>query len=87
MKIKTIPTLGAVVKSGDVYEFARDIATRAGHTHAKGSLLNVHDATKDTPFGEISGSGTNWLCSTDFGISVWSTLESCVALGKLKKVE
>ena len=74
------------VQSGDVYEFLCNMSTRAGHTHPRGSRLYVHDRTTDPSFGEISESGYNWYCRTDFGISVWATLESCISRRLLKKV-
>lgn len=92
MDIKVIPpkvqkSLGARVASGEEYEFTRDIAARDGKIHLKGSRLYIHDATTDIHYGEISDSGSNWWCRTDHGISVWTTVEQCVAMGKLRKVE
>ena len=85
-KISNLGVKGVVVKSGDVYEFLCNMSTRAGHTHPKGSLLHVHDRTTDTPHGEISESGYNWYCRTEIGISIWATLEQCIARGLLKRV-
>lgn len=75
------------VQSGDIYRFAMDVSTRAGHTHPAGSLLHVHDPTTRSPHGEISESGRNWICRTDFGISCWATLEQCIGRGLLEKVD
>lgn len=74
------------VQSGETYEFQYDVSTRAGHVHGEGTHLHVHDSTKETPFDEIGPYDLNWYCRTEFGISVWATLESCIERGLLKKV-
>lgn len=85
---KTMPNYGEVnpVQPGDVYEFLYNVETRAGHTHPKGSLLCVHESTTRAPHDEISASGKNWICQTDFGVSTWATLEQCISRGLFKKV-
>ena len=86
--ITIIPNLNPIepVACGDTYEFLDNMITRAGHVHPKGSLLYVHDFTLKTPHDEISESGRNWICRTDFGISIWATLEQCISRRLLKKV-
>ena len=74
------------VKAGEVYEFSHNTSTRAGHVHPKGSLVVVLRHTDEAPYGEIGENG-NWVCQTQFGISVWSTLEQGIARGLYKKVE
>jgi hypothetical protein len=74
------------VREGDCYRFEYNMETRAGNVYPAGSLLHVVQATRDCPYGEISESGTNWLCSTEFGADVWATLEQCIARGLLVKV-
>ena len=74
------------VAPGDTYEFTADISTRAGHIHPKGSRLFVHDPTTDSPNDEIGPRGMNWYCRTQFGISIWTTLEHCIERGVLRKV-
>ncbi len=86
-ELKVITNLGQTIRgqSGDVYEFTSTISTRAGHLHPCGSLLYVHDHTQEAPHDEIGENG-NWWCRTDFGLSIWATLEQCIARGLLKKV-
>ena len=74
------------VKPGDTYEFLTDMETRAGHTHKKGSRLKVVDSTRRCFHGELSASGTNWLCTTIYGTSEWATLEQCISRGLFLKV-
>lgn len=74
------------VRSGDTYVFTCDCSTRAGHVHPRDSLLYVHDSTTDAPFDEIGPKGINWWCRTQFGISVWATLEQCIERGILKRL-
>lgn len=75
-----------VVHEGDVYEFLYNVTSRDGNIHPVGSRLYVHNRTQDAPHGEINESGTNWYCCTSFGISVWATLEHCIARGLFQKV-
>lgn len=75
------------VAPGETYRFTTSVRTRAGQVYREGNLLHVHDPTQETPFGEMSGNGCNWICRGDYGISVWSTLESCIARGLLVRVE
>lgn len=77
----------APVREGDVYQFLCDMSTRAGHIHPAGSLLHVVQQTRDAPHGEVSQSGSNWLCRTERGASIWATLEQCIGRGLLVKVE
>ena len=88
-KPKVISNLGVKVQvqSGDTWKFLCNMSTRAGHVHPKGSLLHVHDKTTEAPHGEIGESGFNWWCRTEFGLSIWATLEQCIARGLLKKVD
>jgi hypothetical protein len=91
--VRTIPWINAEsaktvnVSEGDTYEFLDNVSTRAGHVHPKGSMLFVHDRTRSTPHDEIGPRGYNWICRTQFGISVWATLEHCIERGLLKKLE
>ena len=73
------------VTAGDVYCFMDDVYTRSNLVHNKGDLLLVLDSTLQTPHGEISESGVNWVCETRHSTSVWATLEQCIARGLLKK--
>lgn len=73
-------------RSGDVYQFAQNVSTRAGHNHLIDTLLYVHEMTHEKPHGEVGPRGFNWLCRTYYGVSVWSTLESCIERGLLVKV-
>ncbi len=74
------------VQEGDTYKFMYDVDTRAGHTHKEGSLLHVLESTTSAPYGEVGESGSNWVCKTEFGTSIWSTLEQCISRDMLKKV-
>lgn len=74
------------VAPGDIYTFVCDMGTRSGYTHVAGSVVTVQNGTKETPYGEISASGTNWICQTKFGTSCWSTLEQCISRGLLNKI-
>ena len=76
----------APVAPGHTYEFKFDMSTRAGHTHKRGSLLHVEDRTTQTPHGEISESGSNWVCRTVYGTSVWASLEQCLSRGAFNRV-
>jgi hypothetical protein len=75
------------VRSGDTYVFTCDVSTRAGHMHPRGSLLYVHDATQSTPHNEIGPHGSNWICRTQFSVSVWATLEQCIERGLMKRLQ
>jgi hypothetical protein len=81
------PVVVEPVREGDCYRFEYNMETRAGHVHPDGSLLHVVQATQDCPHGEISQSGTNWLCKTEFGVGIWATLEQCIARGLLVRVD
>lgn len=85
-RLYTVPNMGEVapVQAGQSYEFLFDMSTRAGHVHPKGSILHVEDSTTSTPHHELSASGKNWICRTDFGTSVWATLEQCISRGAFK---
>lgn len=91
-EIKTIHWIAAdspdriEVEAGEVYMFTYPISTRAGHNYDRGDLLFVHRQTTDSPFNEVGPRGFNWHCRTRFGVSVWSTLESCIERGLLTKV-
>jgi len=87
-RINTIHNLGPIdpVEPGHTYEFLFGMSTRAGHVHERGSLLHVEDRTTRTPHGEISESGSNWVCRTQHGTSVWATLEQCLSRGMLKRL-
>ncbi len=74
-------------QAGEVYQFEMPVSTRAGHYFMPGDLLYIHEATEETPYGEIGPRGMNWICRTRFGVSVWSTLESCIERGLLSRVE
>ena len=74
------------VAPGDIYTFVCDMGTRSGHTHVAGSVITVLNGTKEAPHGEISASGTNWICQTKFGEGCWATLESCISRGLLNKI-
>lgn len=74
----------APVEVGQVYRFAYDCLTRAGEVHEANSLLIVQASTTETPHGEISESGCNWVCKTSHGVSCWATLENCIARGLLR---
>lgn len=74
------------VSEGETYVFQESVSTRAGFVHPKGSLLFVHDRTGHVPHGEIGPRGHNWLCRTQFDISVWATLEHCIERGLLKRL-
>ena len=95
MSPKVIPTINDAgrpvviepVREGDVYRFECDMSTRAGHVHPAGTLLHVVQATRDCPHDEISESGSNWLCRTDHGASLWATLEQCIARGVIVRVD
>ena len=36
--------------------------------------------------GEVGPRGHNWICRTQFDVSVWTTLEHCIERGVLRKV-
>ena len=74
------------VAPGDIYTFRYEMSTRAGHIHEKGSVITVLNGTKKAPHGEISASGTNWICQTKFGEGCWATLEQCISRGLLEKI-
>jgi hypothetical protein len=74
-------------KPGEVYRFINNVSTRAGHIHPAGSLLYVRESTTRTPHGEIGPRGLNWICRTQFDVSVWATLEHCIECDLLVKVE
>lgn len=76
-----------VVAPNDIYEFMGPCITRTKQLNPVGTLLFVIKSTKDTPYGEISASGHNWICSTQFGISCWATLENCISRGILRKTK
>lgn len=84
--LNTLSASKIQVRAGDVYVFMTNCSTRAGHIHPKDSLLYVHDNTGATPHDEIGPHGTNWLCRTQFGVSVWATLEQCIERGILKRL-
>ena len=91
MERKTVVVIGyygpvSPVVIGDIYTFVFDVSTRSGYTHEAGSVITVQNSTKETPHGEISASGTNWICQTKFGTGCWSTLEQCISRGLLKKI-
>ena len=75
-----------VVAPGEVYEFLYNVSTRAGDRHLKGSQLTVVEKTTEFPHGEIGEAGHNWVCETQFGTSVWATLEQCIARDLFKRV-
>ena len=75
------------VHAGQVYEFVRDVSCRSGFVHPGGSFLHVVDSTKATPHGEIGPCGHNWVCKTQYDVSVWATLEHCIERGLLRKVK
>ena len=74
------------VAPGDIYTFVCNMGTRSGYIHTAGSVITVQNGTKEAPYGEISVSGTNWICQTKFGTSCWSTLEQCISRGLLNKI-
>lgn len=74
------------VRTGDVYQFAIGVSTRAGNIHQPGTLLVVQNRTKETPFGEVGPRGVNWQCITEYGSSIWATLESSIERGLLRLV-
>jgi hypothetical protein len=74
------------VEEGDAYVFQDDVSTRAGFVHPKGSLLFVHDRTGSAPHDEVGPRGHNWICRTQFDVSVWATLEHCIERGLLKRL-
>jgi hypothetical protein len=74
------------VKSGQVYIFIKEMHSRDGNVHPKDSRLHVHDSTTDAPFDEVGPNDLNWYCRTQFGVSIWSTLEHCIERGILKLV-
>lgn len=74
------------VRTGDVYQFATSVSTRAGHYFEVGDLLVVQFRTQGAPYGEIGPRGYNWQCLTRYSSSVWSTLESSIERGLLKLV-
>lgn len=76
-----------VVAPNDLYEFIKPCITRTNQLNPVGSLLFVIKSTLDTPYNEISVSGYNWICSTQFGISCWATLENCISRAILLKVK
>jgi hypothetical protein len=92
-EVKTIPWIDAknspqkiIVNDGDVYQFVVPVSIRAGVNYLTGDLLLVQKFTKETPYGELGPNGINWVCTTRFNTSVWSTLESCIERGMLKKI-
>lgn len=74
-------------KEGETYEFLDNVSTRAGHVHPKGSLLFICDRTGMTPHFEVGPRGYNWVCRTQFSVSVWATLEHCIERKLLRKLE
>jgi hypothetical protein len=74
------------IRSGDLFQFTHDVSTRAGYVHPRGSLLYVHQMTHDKPHGEVGPRGFNWVCRTQFDVSIWATLESSIERGLLVKV-
>lgn len=88
MNLQTIRNLRSVeVAAGDVYVFIYDMETRAGHTYPRNSILRVLEATDKAPHGEIGEVGHNWVCRTDYGTSIWATLEQCVSRDLFHKLE
>jgi hypothetical protein len=82
-RIDNLYGINPEVKPGDVYRFQCDVSTRAGHVHPKDSFLTVLDSTTRCRHQEISASGKNWVCSSQFGTSEWATLEQCISRGLL----
>lgn len=80
-----VPSMDVIVRTGDVYICLTNLKTRAGHTHPEGALVRVIDQTGMTPHREITDRGYNWVCKTDFGISVWATLEACIGRGYMER--
>lgn len=74
------------VRTGDVYQFTTGVSTRAGHNHYPDTLLVVQARITGAPHGEIGPRGYNWQCISQYGSSVWATLESCIERGMLKLV-
>lgn len=71
------------IENGDVFEFLYDMETRSNLVHWRGSTIEVVGLTSETPFGEISARGFNWICKTEHDVSVWATLEQCLSRGVL----
>jgi hypothetical protein len=81
------------VKPGEVYKVVvSGVSCRSGFTHNRDELLVVCEKTNDFPpkgpYGEVEVGpyGYNWYVQTMHDYSVWSTLESCIERGMLKKV-
>ena len=74
------------VHSNQIWQFTQNVTCRSGVPKLEGSLLYVLRSTTFAPFGEIGPHDVNWACLTDDGVTVWSTLESCIQRGLLELV-
>lgn len=75
------------VNEGDVYVFDVPMKTRAGHVHEVGSTLTVLAKTNIPAWGEVSQSKSNWYCETQYGKTIWTTLEQCISRRVMHKME
>lgn len=89
-RVHIIPNIGPLpweVQPGDIYEFRSNMYCRDGNVYHIGDRLFVRYRTLETPHGEIGEANRNWVCDTQYGSSVWATLEQCVSRGLFKKVD
>lgn len=88
-KTNKIETNNAIkVEAGDVYEvMVTGLYCRNGLAHRLGDILHVLKATHEVPYGEIGPNGCNWVVSSKYDTSIWSTLESCIERCVLKLVD
>lgn len=70
---------------GDVYERTSFARTVGGQDYEVGDTIEVIEMTKDSPHGYHSSAG-NWRCRTKVGVSVWTSLEEDITLGRWKKI-